>query len=107
LARWQHRAAPACPPAGAFTISIYGYVWLLLQHSGDFTTAHMRPPRQALPSFRVEMAYAVVFFCYRNSSSETGLHPTRAVSPAASTLRPAVLRIVTVTGASFCGSVTS
>ena len=64
-------------------------------------------PRQALPSFRVEMAYAEVFFCYRNSSSETGLHPTRAVSPAASTLRPAVLRIVTVTGASFCGSVTS
>ena len=46
-------------------------------------------------------------YTYRNNSSETGLHPTRAVSPAASTLRPAVLRIVTVTGASFCGSVTS
>jgi len=28
FARWQHRAAPACPPAGAFTIWLtdkYGY----------------------------------------------------------------------------------
>ena len=74
---------------------------------GGNTGQRLTAPRQALPSFRVEMAYAEVFFCYRNSSSETGLHPTRAVSPAASTLRPAVLRIVTVTGASLCGSFTS
>ena len=56
FARWQHRAAPACPPAGAFTISIYWYIWLLLKFCSDFTTGHMRPPRPALPSFRVELA---------------------------------------------------
>ena len=56
FARWQHRAAPACPPAGAFTIWVYWYIWLLLKFCSDFTTRHMRPPRPALPSFRVEMA---------------------------------------------------
>jgi len=30
-------------------------IWLLLKFCSDFATKHMRPPRQALPSFRVEM----------------------------------------------------
>jgi hypothetical protein len=47
----------AClPPAGAFTISIYWYIWLLLKFCSDFAAAHMRLPRPALPSFHVEMA---------------------------------------------------
>ena len=44
------------PPAGAFTIWVCWYLWLLLKFCSDFTTRHLRPPRPALPSFRVEMA---------------------------------------------------
>ena len=43
------------PPAGAFTIPTCWNLWLLLKFFRDVTTGRMRPPRQALPSFRVEM----------------------------------------------------
>ena len=44
-------------PAGAFTISICWYLWLLLKFCSDFTTAHMHPPRP----FVVKWRYAEVF----------------------------------------------
>jgi len=53
-------ATPGCaclPPAGAFTISICWFLWLLLKFCSDFTTAHMHPPRP----FVVKWRYAEVF----------------------------------------------
>jgi hypothetical protein len=48
----------AClPPAGAFTIWVYWNVLLLIKFCGDFTTAHMRPPRP----FVLKWRYAEVF----------------------------------------------
>ena len=32
-------------------------IWLLLKFCSDFATKHMRPPRQALPSFHGEMVF--------------------------------------------------
>jgi len=40
------------PPAGAFTVWVYGYIWLSLKFCSDFTTKHMRPPRPFVLKWR-------------------------------------------------------
>jgi len=48
-------ATPGCaclPPAGAFTIWVCWYLWLLLKFCSDFTTKHMRPPRPFVLKWR-------------------------------------------------------
>ncbi len=60
FARWQHRAAPACPPAGAFTIWVY---WIYGYCSNFAVTSPpnicARPGRRC-PHFMVKWCFAEI-----------------------------------------------